>query len=303
MAKSPNKNTTKPQGMIFRNDIPEVSDSQISFREYQCKFLKSLLRSTLTGSPQFPAPQIPLFVCGPRGCGKTTIVKHVALQSKIPFVYVDCLILDTEQLITSSIVATLAKLSDAAAVPSNITCKKLIDLNRIFSVLFPADSKKNSFELILILDGIENLNLRKSADVIFEILQFQKSSDLKIKLIFTSRASWQSAVGFNRLIGDCVEIFLPAYTKKELMDLVSMIFLSDEDSAFIRTFSELIVNQFHPITQDIRELRAYAQRYYPAYVTPVIEKGVEKSQTEKLWRNILPNLTTDLQVFVEKRLL
>lgn len=166
--------------------------------------------------------------------------------------------------------------------------------------LIGTDDPGKPFEIIIVLDGVENQT--KCRSVLYEVLQLTRFPDTcKVQVVFISRTPWHSLIGFTPQLGDCLEICLPPYSKKELVNLVGMIFepgkiLDGADLTFLRSYCELIVEKFYPVTQDVRELRGYAQRHYPAYCDPVSKNVVSKSQKEKLWRNLLPLLVEELQV-------
>lgn len=69
--------------------------SPLLFRDDHIRYLKAVLGITPTEHQSLPIEN-PAFICGYRGCGKTTLIKHVLSYSEVPSMYIDCAVFDTE---------------------------------------------------------------------------------------------------------------------------------------------------------------------------------------------------------------
>ncbi|XP_055332973.1 origin recognition complex subunit 5-like [Paramacrobiotus metropolitanus] len=248
-----------------------------------------LLQSILTQKDALVKSLI--FISGVRGTGKSMLVKTVLDGLPVPSTLVDCTVADTENAVASRIFSLLRHIDDDFSKASEgLTCRKLFDLRK-FLRLFAVQKIST---LIVVLDGFEMVE--KWAFVWSELLKLQKFCLPALKFVVTSRSSVCLLAGTSYNFDDPMQIHLGKYNKDQLIDLVTGIFRcrSDVDAPFVRNYCDLIVDSFGPVTSDVRELRAYAQRYYPQYCAKV-SKDVPVSQTEKLWRHILPHLRAELQ--------
>ncbi|GAU94145.1 hypothetical protein RvY_05971 [Ramazzottius varieornatus] len=288
MARRRNRDPSSEEASEDDQDTPMEVDEKapqttILFRDSELSMLETLFSSA--------SLRTAVFVNGGRGCGKSSILHQVTCRCKDPVVYVNCRFHETEAQLTADI---YAKLSSFPSLAPNFNkaspWKKVPDMQRSLKQ-WPAVS------LVVVLDGIECV--AKATDFLPGLIHPSSTSPVALRLVLVSRHPWQSFMFANSKMPEVIEIPLRSYTKDELVQLVLQIFdmeeADNEEKELLKSFSTLIVQTYFPITKDVREFRAHAQRHFPRFTSPITEGTAKANQSNILYQKFLPVITAELR--------
>ena len=71
--------------------------------------------------------------------------------------------------------------------------------------------------------------------------------------------------------------------------------INNDEQELLKSFSTLIVQTYFPVTKDVRELRAHAQRQFPRFISPITEGTAKANQSNLLYQKFLPVITAELR--------
>jgi origin recognition complex subunit 5 len=274
------------------NDIYQKCVERFPGREEQIDIFLRLFRN-----PTDPLP--PLFVFGPSGTGKTSVLRHLMTVLNARYAMVNCLECNNQRLIYHCILTQIQS-------QRSHSCG---DFSRFLEVL-RAELKCPSTDerTFLIFDNVQRL--RREFNLIFTaFLRLDQLITLNVCTIFISNVAYAELR--NETGGrEPLSIYFPAYSDKTIITKIICLdepppiahnesgsFISDEvpHKTLFQEFVALVVEVFLPASSSINELRHLASRLYPKYVYPLLSGQVSLNEKTKLYTFIKPYLQQVLQ--------
>ncbi|XP_029673518.1 origin recognition complex subunit 5 [Formica exsecta] len=246
---------------------------------------------SLIGAPNEPMPES-IFVYGHMATGKSLIVRSLLDYLKYNVSYINCMEhLGSKHIynyILSDLTASAKELS--ANMLLKCSCDNIMDFILVLKKIFDGDTRP----IVLVFDKCHRI---KHFDATFlpAVLKLRELSCVNICTIFISEITWDN---FSTKIGMLkpIKIYVPQYTKDELVRLLLLNKLAKYDADFYKNYLNLFLSVFFRFCRDLNELRHMAKINFAKYIEPIESKRIEPDNVAALWRNISPILKSNLEI-------
>ena len=233
-------------------------------RSQQLSHLKSL--------KDFP-PNV-LFITGPSSSGKSTTVREWS-----------------ESLVTKSFSNLKSKYSQQLLfedILNQISNTKSNHENG-FKVYSRCESKQefilelqslNLDNYFIILDSVEKLD-----SSLFNF--FTKLPEIiKGTVVMISKVSWTDLISLGNSLVNPLILEFPAYTRDEILDILSLDCPMDEQVDFYRTFVKIVYETVYRPTKNLDEIRTLSLVLFPKFIEPIQQGKAKKEEISKLVSNV-----------------
>lgn len=285
----------------MENCVSEISE------EYPCReeYISQLYR--LFGSPAYRYPPS-VYLHGPPGIGKTSILTKFLTHQNIIFAYIDCIEYYTSKLLLESILNKLRKheITKANNFQNFAPCNSMEDFIEELNLLEPDQP------YILILKNHERINgIDKSIlPVLVRLNQVAMKINMSVILLGCKPLLHAASM---RGLTDLIYIHCSHYTMNEMIEILFLqqnflrerlksifvehlddlsarderlqIIQSLQDDFFSGYFSAFL-NVFYGVCRNVRELLCLCNENFAAYCQPVMDGTLNKKESRKLWNNI-----------------
>ncbi|KAL6073553.1 Origin recognition complex subunit 5 [Balamuthia mandrillaris] len=271
----------KEEGMF--DDEGEALCEAFLGREAEIKQLCSIFSRDKPTGPHF------IFVHGPRGTGKTSVVKAVLQSKSIPFALVNCLSCHTERLLFE---CCLAELDESR----NEKQDRCVNASSFVSQLRAFLSRRaNEERVYLVFDEVERLRT-VSPQLLSFLPRLAEMTSSKIFVVFISPVPWTRLLVTNTGCPLPLSIFFSTYSKGDILRILGKDCPREvRDRPLFMNVAKQLLDVIYHLCNDLAELRWFLHELYPTYIAPIQRNEIEEEDYAALDQAIQPELKKVLQ--------
>lgn len=279
--------------------IAEISE------KYPCReeYISQLYR--LFGNLTYRYPPA-VYLHGPPGAGKTTILQELLTHQNITYAYIDCIEYYTAKLLFETILNKLRKYE----ITKENNFQNYAECDSIEDFIEELNCLEHDRPYVLILKNHERINaINKNILPVFVRLN-QIAMKINISMVLLGCKPLLYAASMRGLT-DMICIHCSQYTKDELMEILFLqedflrerlksIFVANNsekqqerlqiidslNDEFFTGYFSTFLNMFYGICRNVRELLCLSNENFPAYCEPVMNGTLQRKEQRKLWNHI-----------------
>lgn len=251
-----------------------------------------------------------LYIHGPAGIGKTTLLKHFLNTADIRYAFIDGIAYYTPRMLFEEIINAFVghKISSANNFENYAKCDNMEDF------IEQLNSLSNNRPYILILKNHERIQ-SMDKNILPVFMRFNQVA-LKYNMccvLIGCRPFRQS--GSMQTLPETIEIHCAQYNKAELTTIlqtqqkflrqqlmrvfvngaVAMDYILDKkrtdiikslESEFFTGYFNVFLSMFYTVCRNVRELLYLSNEHFAAYCRPIIEEAADPNDMRKLWKNM-----------------